>query len=352
MSHYPKVAVVILSWNGLDFLKKFVPPLVENTIYPEAELIVADNCSTDDSVAWLEENQPKVRVIKNQDNRGFAGGYNLALSQVDADYFVLLNQDVEVTRGWLEKIMNQIGNRGDIGAAQPKILAYHDKGQFEYAGASGGYLDRFGFPFCRGRMFMDTEPDEGQYDTTVKVFWATGACLVVRADLYNELGGLDERFFAHMEEIDLCWRIKNQGYQIVSIGDSKVYHVGGGSLPQGNPRKTYLNFRNNLAMMYKNLPPAYLPVRIPVRLVLDGIAGMRFLALGEFRNIWAILKAHFSFYYNIFYWTRKRREIGKKKAPHNMSGYYRGSVIWQFFVKGRKKFSDLPEKGIPMQDIL
>jgi GT2 family glycosyltransferase len=342
MPHQPKVAVVILSWNGLSFLKQFVPPLVENTIYPEAELVVADNCSTDDSVVWLQAEYPQVRIVQNKENKGFAGGYNLALSQLDADYFVLLNQDVEVGKGWLNKIMAEIGDRGDVGAAQPKILAFHEKHMFEYAGASGGYIDRLGYPFCRGRIFMDCEEDKEQYENTINVFWASGACLVVRADLYKELGGLDERFFAHMEEIDLCWRIQNAGYKVLCVPGSVVYHVGGGSLPQGNPRKVYLNFRNNLSMMYKNLPWPQLITRIPARLILDGAAALRFLMIGELKSIGAILKAHFSFYYNLPYLNRMRNRNKRKRKPWDLSGYYSGVIIWQYFVKGKKRFSELP----------
>lgn len=347
MPSTPTVAVVILSWNGLNFLKKFVPPLVERTVYSGAELHVADNCSTDESVAWLKSEAPQVKIIQNQDNRGFAGGYNLALSQIEADYFVLLNQDVEVTEGWLEKIMAQISDRDDVGGAQPKILAYHEREKFEYAGAAGGFIDRFGYPFCRGRIFYETEIDNGQYDEDLETFWATGACLIVRADLYKELGGLDERFFAHMEEIDLCWRVQNAGYKIITVCESVVYHVGGGSLPQGNPRKVFLNFRNNLAMMYKNLPLGEMLIKVFVRLILDGLAAARFVMIREWSGIGAILKAHFSFYGNLGYWTRQRKAIKNKRPMKTMSGFYPGNITWQFFGKGKKRFSDLP--GLPLK---
>lgn len=342
MPSTPTVAVVILSWNGLDFLKKFIPPLVERTTYSNAELYVADNCSTDDSIAWLKSEAPSVKIIQNKDNRGFAGGYNLALSQIETDFYVLLNQDVEVTKGWLEKVMAQVANQPEVGAVQPKILAYHEREKFEYAGAAGGFIDRFGYPFCRGRIFYETETDEGLYDEDIETFWATGACLIVRSDLYHACGGLDERFFAHMEEIDLCWRIQNAGYKVITVCESIVYHVGGGSLPQGNPRKVFLNFRNNLAMMYKNLPLGEMLFKVATRLILDGLAAARFIMIREWSGIGAILKAHFSFYSNLGYWTKQRKVVKSKRPMKDLSGYYAGSITWQFFGKGIKHFSNLP----------
>lgn len=343
--NYPKVAVVILSWNGLSFLEEFIPPLLLTT-YPNVELIVADNASTDGSVAFLQNTHPRVRVIETGGNWGFAQGYNVALQQVEADYYVLLNQDVAVTPGWIEPVIAQMEQDPTIGAAQPKIRAYHNQANFEYAGAAGGYMDHWGFMFCRGRIFDTIEPDNGQYDTVQDIFWASGAALFIKAKLWHGLGGLDADFFAHMEEIDLCWRLKNAGYNIVYCPQSTVYHVGGGSLPQGNPRKTFLNFRNNLSILVKNLPASQLITTIVPRMFMDDAAALRSLLGGAPADTWAIVKSHFAFYAQLPALLRKRKIIQQRiKAvaigKPNQRGLYQGSIIYQHFVKGKKFFSQL-----------
>ncbi len=346
MEHnYPKVAVVILSWNGKGFLEKFIPPLLQTT-YPHVELIVADNASTDDSVAYLQDSFPQIRVIETGGNYGFAKGYNVALQQVEADYYVLLNQDVEVTPGWIEPVVQLLQRNPDAGAAQPKIRAYHQKDKFEYAGAAGGFMDHWGFMFCRGRIFDIVETDAGQYNSVESIFWASGAALFIKAPLWHALGGLDADFFAHMEEIDLCWRMKNAGYNILYCPDAQVYHVGGGSLPQGNPRKTFLNFRNNLSILLKNLPTGKLITTIVPRMFMDDAAALRSLLGGNRADAWAIVKSHFAFYAQLPALLRKRRAINRMLKQHaigkpNMQGLYKGSIIWQHFLKKKKYFSQL-----------
>lgn len=336
-----KVAVVILNWNGKSWLEKFLPSVLEHTSNSAYEIIVADNGSTDDSIAFLNEMHPSVSIINLDKNYGFTGGYNRALKQVKAKYFVLLNSDIEVSENWLDILTTEMDKDTNLGACQPKILAYNDKTSFEYAGASGGFIDKFGYPFCRGRIFFSTEKDLGQYNEPVKIFWATGACLMVRADLYKKIGGLDEDFFAHMEEIDFCWHLQNLGFDIKVFPSSVVYHVGGGTLAQGNPRKTYLNFRNNLALLFKNLP---FPNNIFVvfqRLTLDGVAGMHAIIKGEFKDTIAIIKAHFSFYIWIPSLLKKRKLIKNKKKISDLKGSYDKSIVYQYFLNKKKKYSDL-----------
>ena len=248
MKHYPRVAVVILNWNGRFFLEKFLPS-VYNSSYPNLEFVIGDNASTDDSVVFVQENYPSVKILTNKTNLGFAGGYNAILKRVEADYYVLLNSDVEVTQNWIEPVIDYMESYPDIVAAQPKILAYHEKNKFEHAGAAGGFIDKYGYPFCRGRIFNDVEEDNGQYNTPMEIFWATGAALFIKSTAWKASGGFDDDFFAHMEEIDLCWRLKRMGYRIGYVGESVVYHVGGGTLNTSNPKKSYLNFRNNLVML-------------------------------------------------------------------------------------------------------
>ncbi|MGM0567570.1 MAG: glycosyltransferase family 2 protein, partial [Bacteroidota bacterium] len=275
-----KVAVVILNWNGAKFLRKFLPSVLKHST--EAEIVVADNASADDSLVILEKEFPQVRIIKNHRNEGFAKGYNTALKQIDADYYVLLNSDVEVTANWIQPVIELLERDNSIGAVQPKIRSWYEPEKFEYAGAAGGFLDLYGYPFCRGRIFEHTEKDLQQYDDSREIFWATGACMFVRADLFHDSGGFDPDFFAHMEEIDFCWRIKQKGYKVMFTPKSLVYHVGGGTLPSSSSFKTYLNIRNNLAMLYKNLPQENLSRTIFVRLLLDGIAAIKFLFSGGF----------------------------------------------------------------------
>ncbi len=329
------IAVVILNFNGKKFLEKFLPIVIQRS--DGAEIVVADNASTDDSVEYLQTNFPDLRLLINEENSGFAGGYNWALSQVKAEYFVLLNSDIEVTDNWLEPLLELMESDKTIAACQPKILAYHQKQYFEYAGASGGFIDKLGYPFCRGRVFDVLEKDEGQYEDVREVFWATGACLFVRADVYHRLGGLDKDFFAHMEEIDFCWRAKNEGFKIYVQPASMIYHVGGGTLPRNSSQKTYLNFRNNFMLLYKNLPQNRLWKVLFIRLLLDGLAGIKFLFEGHWKDTLAIIRAHFYFYRHLGTLKRKR----KKLKQNVVSMAYQRSLVTQHFMKGKKQFSQL-----------
>jgi GT2 family glycosyltransferase len=330
-----RVAVVILNWNGKSFLEKFLPSVISNSI--EASIYVADNASSDGSLDYLKEHYPTVKLIDNGENLGFAGGYNKALRKLDEELFVLLNSDVEVTPNWLEPIVQLFDSDSNIAACQPKILSYNDKSSFEYAGAAGGFIDKNGYPFCRGRMFDTLEKDNGQYDSVDEIFWATGACLFIRSKVYKELGGLDADFFAHMEEIDLCWRIKRAGYSIKVQPASVVYHVGGGTLSKSNPFKTFLNFRNGLELLAKNLPKNQLFPMLFIRMTLDGVAAFKFLFSGQFNDFLAVLHAHFAFY------RRLRKTLGKRLGNYlPVKGQYRGNIVLDYFLKGQKKFSDLP----------
>jgi len=339
-----QVAVVILNYNGKHFLERFLPSVLSYS--PQSTVYVADSASTDGSAAWLKGHYPNLSLIELPANYGYAGGYNYALSQIAADYFVLLNSDVQVAPNWLAPIIKLLDDNPQIAACQPKILDYQNRQVFEYAGAAGGYLDWLGYPFCRGRLFFDCENDIGQYNTAVPVFWASGACLFVRSKMFREVGGFDADFFAHMEEIDLCWRLQLNGYQIFCCPQSVVYHVGGGTLPPSNPFKTYLNYRNSLAMLYKNLPPGQQWPILLFRLVLDGISAIRFLPKWEWASVWAIIKAHFAFYGMLPNLSQKRREIwdstNTEKRKMKLLIYPR-SIIWSYFVKGKKMFSALSE---------
>jgi len=342
----PSVAVVILSWNGRKFLEQFLPPLLK-TSYPNVTFYVADNASTDDTVHFVSENFPSIKIIRIEKNYGFAEGYNVALRQVEADYYVLLNQDVEVTPGWMEPVIALMEKDPKIAACQPKIRAYHDKEWFEYAGAAGGFLDRHGYAFCRGRFFRTTEKDIGQYNHASEIVWGSGACLFIRSKLYHALGGLDAVFFAHFEEIDLCWRLKNAGYSIWYCPESVVYHVGGGSLPQGNPHKTYLNFRNNLNTLVKNLPSGNLFSGLFIRYMLDIISAYKLLLSGKAADYFAIVKAHWYFLTHLSDLMLKRKEVWEtvernKISSPNMKGFYTGSIIADYFLRRIRKFSDLP----------
>ena len=332
-----KTAVVVLNWNGKAWLEKFLPTLVKHS--QEATVFVADNASTDDSVAFVEDNFPTVKTIVNASNGGYAKGYNDALKQIDAEYFVLINSDIEVTDGWISPIINLMDADNEIAACQPKLLDYKNKAKFEYAGASGGFIDNLGYPFCRGRIFDDIEQDNGQYNDAIEVFWATGACLFVRSTSFNEVGCLDEDFFAHQEEIDLCWRLKNKGYKIMVQPKSVVYHVGGGTLNAGSPFKTHLNFRNNLFMLFKNLPTFSLFTTIPTRLLLDGVAALTFLNKPKgLKHVLAIAKAHFTFYFEIPKLIAKRQKINQK---NNLIGKVDWSILLRNKIKGIKRFSEL-----------
>jgi GT2 family glycosyltransferase len=338
MSLPKKVAVVILGWNGVEFLRSFLPSVVQHTSTELCEIIVADNCSTDGSVDFVRKTYPNVRVIQNSRNGGYAGGYNDALRLVDAEYYVLLNQDIEVSENWIEAVITEMDKDASIAAAQPKLLDYNKRTHFEYAGACGGFVDMFGYAYCRGRLFDTIEKDEGQYDNATELFWASGACLFIRSDAYWKAGALDEDFFAHQEEIDLCWRLRNMGYRIISVPQSVVYHVGGGSLNYNNPRKTYLNFRNNLMMLFKNMPASELCWKLPVRLVLDMVAAFQSIWRDKnLKTLTAVAKALLAFAKALPALIQKRKAIlSKKKALLTPQ-----SIVWQYFALGKKTFSQL-----------
>ncbi len=329
-----KIAVLILNWNGKELLDRFLPSVLKFST--QAEVIVVDNASVDDSTSYLQNNFPETRIISFEKNLGFAEGYNEALKRVDHEYVVLLNSDVRVTQSWLKAPLEFLEANPIYAACQPKIKDEKAPNMFEYAGASGGYIDALGYPFCRGRIFDALEEDSEQYNTTKDVFWASGAALFVRRNAYLKLGGLDASFFAHQEEIDLCWRFLNQGYKIACVPQSTVYHLGGATLDAAHPRKTFLNFRNNLTMMLKNLPVHALPL-ILIRMVLDGLAGLKYIGEGRFKHFVAILKAHGSFYARIPDTLKKR---GKTKSI-NDSVQYKKCLLWDYFIKGNKSFQKL-----------
>ncbi|HJN05721.1 MAG TPA: glycosyltransferase family 2 protein [Bacteroidales bacterium] len=331
-----KTALVILNYNGVKFLEKFLPIVIEHSS-GDAEIWVADNCSTDGSIELLEEQFKDVKIIQNETNSGFATGYNVALKQIIADYYILLNSDIEVTANWIPPIISLMESDSTIGACQPKIRSYYNKGMFEYAGASGGFIDKYGYPFCRGRIFQSLEKDEGQYDDSIEVFWATGACLFVRAELFHKLNGFDDDFFAHMEEIDFCWRIKSFGNKVMVCPSSMVFHVGGGTLPVGSARKTYLNFRNNFVLLIKNLPSSQLFSVLTTRLFLDFFAGMKFLGQGGFSDFIAVIRAHNYVYRNLQLIRRKR----KATVRSLVSKIYQGNIAIDHYMFGKRKYSDL-----------
>lgn len=322
----PRVAVVILNWNGAEFLRRFLSSVVENSTAEDAhvEVIVADNGSTDDSLEWLKANMPQVRVIELPENYGFTGGYNRALRQVESDYYLLLNSDIEVTPQWLEPLVSAMEADKHIAAAMPKIKSWSEPTKFEYAGASGGFIDTLGYPFCRGRLVSITESDTGQYDTPREIFWATGAAMMVRASLYHSSGGLDENFFAHMEEIDLCWRLRRQGYSIAVVPQSVVYHVGAGTLPVWSPRKTYLNFRNNIAMLYKNLSRPRFIFLLPLRMATDSARLVTYLMVGKWSFALAIFNGHRDFW-------RMRSKLDRQPqfGFGRVGQIYKGSIVFR-----------------------
>jgi GT2 family glycosyltransferase len=335
LGQFPKVAVVILNWNGSKYLEEFLPGVLQSG-YPGLEVVVADNASTDGSMALLQSHFPSVKTIRHNQNGGFAKGYNDALIQVKADYYIILNNDVAITPGWVEPAIRLMEENPGIGAVQPKIRSYHQKSHFEYAGACGGWIDRYGFPFARGRVFDSCEPDEGQYDDATPVFWASGAALFVRASVFHALNGFDESFFAHQEEIDLCWRMQLAGHAVWVCPASVVYHVGGGTLPAGNPRKVFLNFRNNLVMMYKNLPRKGKWITLWIRLLLDGVAALRFLVSGKGGSCLAVVKAHIHFFRKVL---SGREGVTTQTRLATLPGCYNGSIVWAYFVKKKKTFS-------------
>ncbi len=336
-----KLSVVILNWNGKHWLEKFLPSVLQHSKGTDIEVVVADNASSDGSVAFLTDKFPQVRQILLTNNFGFAEGYNIALQQVEAEYTVLLNSDVEVTDGWWQPLVRALDEDKQLAAVQPKILSYSNKKMFEYAGASGGFLDSYGYPFCRGRIFSAVEMDGGQYDAPMDIFWASGACLAIRTELYKRVGGLDGSFFAHMEEIDLCWRLNARGYRLRCIPQSVVYHVGGGTLSSESPRKTFLNFRNNLLMLYKNVPDSKLTNVMNLRVVLDYLSILHFLLVGKWENAKAVWKARSEFEKIKHLYLPKRIENQKLSVSHHIPTSYRGLVLIPFYLLGKKRFSDL-----------
>lgn len=338
MPSLPSVAVVILNWNGKKFLQQFLPSVTAST-YKNYVVVVGDNASDDDSVNFLTTHYPQIKIIRNPVNEGFAKGYNTVLRQVQADYFVLLNSDVEVEPGWIEPVIALMESDPAIAACQPKILSYNDKTFFEYAGACGGWLDAYGYPFSRGRVFDVCEKDGHQYEDVQQIFWATGAALFIRASLFNEMGGFDEYFFAHQEEIDLCWRLQLAGYKIFVQPSSVVYHVGGGTLPMGNKTKVFLNFRNNLVMLTKNLSPAEALFKIPFRIVLDSIAAWKGLLSGRGITFIAILKAHLHYWKWVFF--HRKKSVFKGNRNKKLHGMYYGLVVWKYFINRKTTFSEI-----------
>jgi len=340
MSQTPKVAVVILNWNGIKYLKQFLPSVM-TSVWPALEIVVGDNGSTDGSVEFLKKEYPSVKIIRNDKNYGFTGGYNKVLAQVEGDYFILLNSDVEVSPGWIAPVIHLMESDSSIAAAAPKIKAFAQQDYFEHAGAAGGFIDRFGYPFCQGRIFYEIETDKGQYGQSKEVFWATGAALFVKKRCWVEAGGFDDRFFAHMEEIDLCWRLKNMGYKIMYCAESEVFHLGGGTLNVEDPFKTFLNFRNNLLLLKNNLPFWKGLAAIFVRIWMDLIAVFRFLGEGKRKDAWAVSRAHQNFVFRT-----QRSEIPNARKIRNsgqsrLTGMYQRSIVWDFFIKKKKHFTDL-----------
>jgi GT2 family glycosyltransferase len=336
-----KLAIVILNWNGAKMLRQYLPSVLEYS-KDEAVVYVADNASTDESITLLKEQFPEVKLILLEKNWGFAEGYNKALQQVDAEYYLLLNSDIEVTEGWLTPMLAFMDAHAEVAACQPKLLSIYQRDSFEYAGACGGYLDRYGYPFCRGRIFDVVEKDQGQYDEPAKIHWATGAALLVRARIYKEVGGLDGRFFAHQEEIEMCWRMRIRGYQLYCLPESKVYHVGGGTLPKSNPMKTYLNFRNNLTMLYKCLPEKDLKPVMRLRWFLDYLAAFQTLILnrnvGDFK---AIFRARRDFKRWRKDFEKDRMQIQQSRVADNDTEFAPFLLLWRYYAKGRKTFSQL-----------
>lgn len=334
----PLVSIVILNWNGRKFLEQFLPSVQAST-WTNKSIVVIDNASTDDSISFLQSHYPNVQIVRNAGNFGFAKGYNEGLKQVKGDYYVLLNSDVEVTPGWIEPIIALMESDARIGACQPKLLQYHNRRLFEYAGAAGGWLDYLGYPLARGRIFDVCETDEGQYDTVAPIFWASGAAMFVRASLYHALGGLDAYFFAHQEEIDFCWRLQLAGYQVYACPQSVVYHVGGGTLPKGNSRKVFLNFRNNLIMMAKNMPAGMATWKILYRFWLDTVSAIKSLLGGEGTYFIAVFRAHVAFVGWLLF--RRKQSIFPAVKRGKLQGYLHKSVVCSHFIEGKKTFAEI-----------
>ncbi len=334
------VAIVILNWNGVNYLKQFLSKVVEYS--GDCRIVLADNASTDDSVEFVLDNFPQVEIVINDENGGFSKGYNDALKLINSEFYILLNSDIEVTPDWVLPLYETMRDPL-VAGCQPKVLSYIERNLFEHAGASGGYLDKNYFPFCRGRILEQFEKDEGQYDGEAEIFWATGAALMIRSELFHKVGGFDEYFFAHMEEIDLCWRLKKQGFRFMAIPSSTIYHVGGGTLAYNSPKKLYLNFRNSLFMIVKN-HEGILFFKLIYRMTLDGIAAIRFLVRGEFKNFKSVFDAHMAMYYRLRILLQQRKEIKKSTTIFNSKGLYKGSILWARYFKGVIRFKDLNQR--------
>jgi len=330
------IAIVILNWNTRNHLETFLPYLIKFSSLPNVKIIVADSASSDGSVAFLQANYPDIDLILLEKNYGFAEGYNRALKKIQAEYYVLLNSDIEVTENWLQPLIGLLENNPEIAACMPKLRSYFERDFFEYAGAAGGYIDKLGYPFCKGRIFETMEKDEGQYDGTFEIFWATGACMAIKANIFHQVGGFDPYFFAHQEEIDLCWRLHHSGYKIYCTTQSVIYHLGGGTLPKSNPYKTYLNYRNNHVLLNKNLPKGQWLKIFLLRIPLDLIAAIKFLLGSQPGEFFAVFKAYFSFYR---YLLKHRKVLKPSKATFRL--IYQKSIIYQYFLLGKRKFSDI-----------
>lgn len=345
MNNQPSVAIVILNYNGKKHLAQFLPSVIKN-LTANSELIIADNASTDDSVDFLQKHYPSLKTIQLEKNFGFAEGYNQALKQVKSDIYILLNSDVEVNEGWIEKLITPFQEDKYIAAIQPKILSFNNKHLFEHAGAAGGWMDSLAYPFCKGRIFNEVEEDKGQYDEQSEIFWASGAAMCIKADLFHQIGGFDGDYFAHMEEIDLCWRLKRAGYKIMVAPQSVVYHLGGGTLDYASPFKVFLNFRNSLSTILKNSSTTKLLWFIFFRLCLDGIAGIFYLSKKQYQLTWQIIRAHFAFYGSFFQTLSKRKKYNQliekcKIVEENKTATLNKSIVYQYFIKKKKTFTEL-----------
>jgi GT2 family glycosyltransferase len=336
-----KTAVVILNWNGLGYLKKFLEVTIVNSSSQLTKIYVADNASSDGSAEWIEKEYPLINLIRLDKNYGFADGYNKALQQIDAEYFILLNSDIEVTVGWTVPLVGFMEQNPRVASCQPKILSWKNRDEFEYAGAAGGFIDKFGYPFCRGRIFSFVEKDTGQYNSNTEIFWSSGACMIVRADAWKKCLGFDKDFFAHMEEIDLCWRFQKAGYRVCFVPGSVVYHVGGGALPYDSPFKTYLNFRNNLFLLYKNLPDRNFHLNLFLRKSLDALSAAMFLFTGRFKNVVSVLNAHIDYYKSIRVLKLKRESVKKLTITESLSTIMNKSLVLEFYIKGIRTFNKL-----------
>ena len=336
-----KTAIIILNWNGLSYLKMFLAIVLENSRDEETVVCVADNGSTDGSPEWVAENFKEIKLILLKKNHGFAEGYNLALNQIDARYFVLLNSDIEVTKNWLIPLVTFMDNNPDVASCQPKVLSYYNKDHFEHAGAAGCFIDKYGYPFCRGRVLNIVEKDTGQYDSAINVFWSSGACMIVRSEAWKRCGGFDADFFAHMEEIDLCWRFHKAGYRVCFLPESVIYHIGGGTLPYSSPLKTYLNFRNSLFLLYKNLPDNKLNTVLFKRRILDGLAAIYFLMKGSFKSVSAVWRAHMDYYKAMDKLREKRKTVKLLEINLTNETVLNKSIVFEFYVKGNKTYRSL-----------